>query len=72
MIKKSQEAKEYFIKIRSIDEKDIWKVLYDLTNGLKKLHELSIAHRDLKCANVFKSDNVYKIGDMNVSKVAKY
>lgn len=32
---------------------------------------MSIAHRDLKCANIFKSENIYKIGDMNVSKLAK-
>ena len=29
-------------------------------------------HRDLKCANIFiDNTNTYKIGDLNVSKVAK-
>jgi len=28
-------------------------------------------HRDLKCANVFMSNNGVKLGDLNVSKVAK-
>lgn len=28
-------------------------------------------HRDLKCANVFISNNGVKLGDLNVSKVAK-
>jgi NIMA (never in mitosis gene a)-related kinase len=36
------------------------------------LHELQIYHRDLKCANLFLSkEGVLKIGDLNVSKVAK-
>ena len=26
-------------------------------------------HRDIKCANIFKSKSVYKLGDLNVSKV---
>lgn len=32
---------------------------------------MQILHRDLKCANVFLSNGNAKIGDMNVSKVAK-
>ena len=33
---------------------------------------MKIVHRDLKCANVFvTSDGKYKLGDLNVSKVAK-
>jgi NIMA (never in mitosis gene a)-related kinase len=47
--------------------------------GLKSLHELNILHRDLKVfilliqsANVFLSkDKTAKLGDMNVSKIAK-
>ena len=39
---------------------------------MKALHELKICHRDLKCANVFLTkDKTVKIGDLNVSKVAK-
>ena len=38
--------------------------------GLKTLHEKKILHRDLKSANVFIIGNRYKIGDLNVSKVA--
>lgn len=39
---------------------------------MKTLHNLTILHRDLKSANVFitKNDD-FKLGDMNVSKVAK-
>ena len=43
-----------------------------MTRGLKALHDINILHRDLKCANVFcTSDRCYKLGDLNVSKVAK-
>jgi serine/threonine protein kinase len=39
---------------------------------LKSLHDVKVVHRDLKCANVFLSkDGKYKLGDLNVSKVAK-
>ena len=44
-----------------------------MTQGLKSLHEKSVLHRDLKCANVFlNKDGSVKLGDLNVSKVAKY
>jgi NIMA (never in mitosis gene a)-related kinase len=40
--------------------------------GLQSLHELNIVHRDIKSANLFISKNgMLKLGDMNVSKVAK-
>lgn len=43
-----------------------------MVKGLKSLHEVDIFHRDLKSANVFlNKDGSAKLGDMNVSKVAK-
>ena len=40
--------------------------------GLKALHDKNIFHRDLKSANVFLTKSgVVKMGDLNVSKVAK-
>lgn len=43
-----------------------------MTRGLRSLHERKILHRDLKSANVFiTADNIYKLGDLNVSKVVK-
>ena len=41
--------------------------------GLKGLHDMNILHRDLKGANIFLSENEnsIKLGDLNVSKVAK-
>lgn len=53
-------------------EEEIWTALVQMANGLKSLHDKKILHRDLKCANVFiTSDNIYKLGDLNVSKVLK-
>lgn len=55
-----------------VDEKEIWNVLIQSVKGMKALHDLKIYHRDLKSANVFIcKDKTVKIGDMNVSKVAK-
>lgn len=43
-----------------------------MLHGLQALHDRSIVHRDIKCANVFlTNDGVLKLGDLNVSKVAK-
>ena len=40
--------------------------------GLQCLHDLKIVHRDIKCANLFLTKGgVLKLGDLNVSKVAK-
>jgi serine/threonine protein kinase len=55
-----------------MSEKFIWATLIQITQGLAVLHELKILHRDLKSANVFLNrDGTAKLGDMNVSKVAK-
>ncbi|CAD8059426.1 unnamed protein product [Paramecium sonneborni] len=53
-------------------EMDIWRALIHMTLGLKALHDQKVVHRDLKSANVFlSSDGTFKLGDLNVSKVAK-
>lgn len=53
-------------------EREIWQIFIQIVRGLKALHDLDILHRDLKCANIFLfNDGVVKLGDMNVSKVAK-
>ena len=64
-----------------MDEKEIWNTLiqvfshkqkYQMIKGMKAQHDIKVYHRDLKSANVFQSkDGSVKIGDMNVSKVAK-
>lgn len=54
-------------------EREIWQILCQMVGGLKALHDKSILHRDLKCANIFlNKDGAVKLGDLNVSKVAKY
>lgn len=56
-------------------ETDVWRYLYGMCHGLKALHDMRILHRDLKCANVFLNtlggEIIAKLGDFNVSKVAK-
>ena len=53
-------------------EDDIWRIFIQVVKGLKSLHDVNIFHRDLKSANVFlNKDGSAKLGDMNVSKVAK-
>jgi NIMA (never in mitosis gene a)-related kinase len=53
-------------------EKFIWKILIQSVRGLKALHDLKILHRDMKSANIFLwKDYTAKLGDLNVSKVAK-
>lgn len=54
------------------EEEFIWKIFITVVRGLKALHDLNIMHRDLKSANVFlNKDATGKLGDLNVSKVAK-
>lgn len=53
-------------------EDEIWDIAIKLLNGLFALHQMSIVHRDIKCANVFLNTNgAVKLGDLNVSKIAK-
>ena len=51
------------------NENFIWQVAYDLLRALHTLHTNRIIHRDLKPGNVFFSDGVAKLGDLNISKV---
>ena len=53
-------------------ETEIWSIFIQVVRGLRALHELQIMHRDMKSANVFLfKDSTAKLGDLNVSKVAK-
>jgi NIMA (never in mitosis gene a)-related kinase len=54
----------------------IWKIIVHLTDGndfsnlgLNYLHKNNILHRDIKPANIFKSDGLFKLGDLNVSRI---
>jgi NIMA (never in mitosis gene a)-related kinase 1/4/5 len=56
----------------TIPEEECWSFFVQAVKGLQTLHDLSIVHRDIKCANLFlTSDGKLKLGDLNVSKVAK-
>lgn len=53
-------------------EEDVWSIFYQMVVGLQALHKVKIVHRDIKCANVFLTkDGFVKLGDLNVSKIAK-
>lgn len=53
-------------------EEDIWNIFYQMVVGLQALHKTKIVHRDIKCANIFLTkDGMAKLGDLNVSKIAK-
>ena len=55
-----------------LEEDEVWRIFIQLVKGLKSLHDLKILHRDIKSANVFLfKDGSAKLGDLNVSKVAK-
>jgi NIMA (never in mitosis gene a)-related kinase len=67
-----QQVQLFKQKGQFMSEKFIWKVVVQLVSGLKALHDFQILHRDLKSANVFLyKSGLTKLGDMNVSKVAK-
>ena len=54
------------------NEKTIWSIFIQMVYGIKELHDKNIIHRDLKSANIFlMKDGICKLGDLNVSKVAK-
>ena len=46
-------------------------MMKSVLNGISVLHERSIIHRDLKSANIFLCNGVYKVADLNVSKLMK-
>jgi len=62
----------YKKKGQNMPEKEVWHYFIQIVRGLQTLHDLKIVHRDIKCANLFLTkDGVLKLGDLNVSKVAK-
>lgn len=67
-----QKILEHQKRNTTMPESFIWTVLIHMVKALKVLHQMKIFHRDLKSANVFLSkDGNAKLGDLNVSKVAK-
>jgi NIMA (never in mitosis gene a)-related kinase len=46
-------------------------MMKQVLSGLSVLHERNIIHRDIKSANIFISNSIFKIADLNVSKLLK-
>ena len=70
---KEMDIWKYFINIGS---NNLYFFLFKFfplfpVHALSTLHSMNILHRDIKSANVFISNGNAKLGDLNVSKVAK-
>ncbi|CAD8099629.1 unnamed protein product [Paramecium sonneborni] len=52
-------------------ENEILRYAFQILSALNILHEMKVMHRDIKSANIFLINNEVKLGDLNVSKVAK-
>ena len=47
-------------------ESNIWKIAFDLSNGLNSLHKIKYTHRDLKPENILvNSEGNFKICDFS-------
>jgi NIMA (never in mitosis gene a)-related kinase len=65
-------VEKHTAKGTNFSEKELWSYLIQCLKALNLLHQIKICHRDLKCANLFLTDDgVIKLGDLNVSKVNK-
>ncbi|KAI5730741.1 hypothetical protein M8J76_016910 [Diaphorina citri] len=64
LIKKCKRTEQY------LDERFIWKVLYQLSKALQVCHSSCILHRDIKPANVFLDENNnVKLGDFGLARI---
>ena len=62
--------KEQRAKKKYISEKDLWNFAKQILQGVEYLHSIDVLHRDIKCLNIFLSDNKQiKLGDMGVSDI---
>ena len=63
-------AKKHKMK-KGLPEEFIWRTIIHVLQALRTMHSNKIAHRDLKSANIFFSQGVAKLGDLNVSTVSE-
>ena len=62
--------KHYKRHLKYLEEINIWRIAYEILNGLNYLHTHNIIHRDIKCLNLFiTKDKHVKIGDLGVSTI---
>ncbi|EKM81062.1 hypothetical protein AGABI1DRAFT_56372 [Agaricus bisporus var. burnettii JB137-S8] len=61
---------EYGRVFPRLDEARIWKIIADLSNGLRFIHDAGVIHLDLKPSNVFLTkDGRFRIGDFGMASV---
>lgn len=65
-----QHLQKHRNKKQNFSEAELWRIMSELTEALKYLHQNNIIHRDIKCQNVFLSKNLtVKLGDLGASKL---
>ncbi|KAK7053428.1 mitosis inhibitor protein kinase swe1 [Paramarasmius palmivorus] len=61
---------EYGRAFPRLDEARVWKIIADLSNGLRFIHESGVIHLDLKPANIFVTgEGRFKIGDFGMASL---
>ncbi|KAF8161235.1 hypothetical protein B0H34DRAFT_700064 [Crassisporium funariophilum] len=61
---------EYGRVFPRLDEARVWKIIVDLSNGLRFIHDSGVIHLDLKPSNVFVTkDGRFKIGDFGMASL---
>jgi len=51
-----------------LEERDIWRLIYEIGSGLKHIHSHSVLHLDLKPENIFiDRQGTFKIGDFGLA-----
>ena len=51
----------------SMDAEELKEIMWQVTNGIKEIHERDIVHLDLKLENVIRVNGVYKVADFGLS-----
>ena len=55
-----------------IEEKEIWKLLLEISCALNECHSKKIIHRDIKPENIFlDSEDNFKLGDFGLAREIK-
>ncbi|KAL0564073.1 mitosis inhibitor protein kinase swe1 [Marasmius crinis-equi] len=61
---------EYGRAFPRLDEARVWKIIADLSNGLRFIHDSGVIHLDLKPANIFVTgEGRFKIGDFGMASL---